>query len=135
MKVSLVSDVDTGIRDVRISCTMGDRRYEGPPISDLSRWIVTSDFSNPHWPYKRSEEQSADDVSLWKELRQNGLKSGLEKTGWLALSIPDTDIKVENISKLRIEMMKPQRRESYRFTFMELSECEERVYDREFKQL
>jgi hypothetical protein len=63
-----------------------------------------------------------------------GLKSGLAKVGWIGVRIPWVAIP-EKVSKVRVDLTKSQRRQPYKFSFLELTECEgEQIFDRGFKQ-
>ena len=133
-KFSMVCDDDTGIREIEIMCTIGDRVYRGKPMADLSEWILRIPFDSPIYPYKSYEEKSLEAVSLWTELQQTGLKSGLTKVGYFGLHIAE-QIPIQHVvSKVRLAVVRSSRREAYKFTFTEWPECEEQIFDRAFKQ-
>jgi hypothetical protein len=136
LKLSLVSDQDTGIREMEITCTSGEHIYRGKPMNDLSEWIIRTHFSDPKYPYKTFEEIALETISLWKELQQTGLKSGLIKVGWVGFHITEQIPVQHAVSKVRVEFTKPQRRnrELYRFTFRQWPECEHPPFDRAFRQ-
>jgi hypothetical protein len=134
LKLSLVPDDDTGIREIGVMCKIGDRVYCGRPMDDLSEWIIRTPFSNPEYPYKSFQEDSLENVSLWKELQRTGLKSGLVKVGWVGLSIPEHIPLQETVRKVRVNLVKPQLREPYKFSFLEFPKCEDVIFDRAFRQ-
>ena len=105
-------------------------------MDDLSQWVIRTPFSSPEFPYKSFEEHSLERFSLWRELQQSGLKSGLVKVGWIGLHIPELiPLKGEGVQKVRMDLIKPQRRESYRFSFSEMIEAKETILDRAFREV
>lgn len=104
-------------------------------MKDLSEWDIRTPFSSPEFPYKSFEEHSLENFSLWKELQQSGLKSGLVKTGWIGVCIPILMPPNETLLKVRLDLIKPQRREAYRFRFSELIQPKETIFDHAFKQV
>jgi hypothetical protein len=136
LKLSLVSDDDTGIREMGITCTIDGRVFHGKPMDDLSQWVIRTPFTSPQYPYKTFEEHSLEKFSLWKELQQSGLKSALVKVGWIGLRIPELiTLKGEGVQKVRLDLTKPQRREPYKFWFSQMIEPKETIFDHAFKQV
>jgi len=135
LKLSLVCDEDTGIREMNVTITIDGRPLHGKPIDDdPSKWIVRTPFASDVYPHKTLKECPFNDCSLWKQLRQNGLKSGLVKEDWVGIRIrgfiPDAAV----VSAVRLDITKPQRHESYRFRFAApWPESEEVVYDLIYK--
>ncbi len=132
LKLSLVCDEDTGIREMGITCKINGRVFQGKPIDDLSKWVVRTPFSSPEYPYKSFEDHPFEDVSLWKQLQQSGLKSELVKDGWVGIRIPEFIPKAV-VSAVRLDITKPQGREGYRFRFSTWPDSDEVIFDLAYK--
>lgn len=117
-----------------ITITTDGRTLHGKPMSDLSEWDLRTPFSSPEFPYKNFEEHPLEKFSLWKDLQQSGLKSGLMKTGWIGVCFPVLMPPNEALLKVRLDLTKPQRREPYRFRFSELIKPKETIFDHSFKK-
>ena len=132
LKLSVVCDEDTGLREMMIWFTFGDRNYSEPPLENLSRWIIQTPFQDDDFPYKSYEEQSLENVSLWREVQHNGLKAGLVKIGWVGVHIPEADYR-NKVVKVRIDIKRTQSRQSYRFHFSSWPETEDKIFDVDFR--
>jgi hypothetical protein len=133
LKLSLCSETDTGLRDMNVTLTIGDRNYNCKPLDDLSQWILRTPFNDSRLPYKSFEEQPLNDASLWRDVQRNGLKSGLVKIGWVGVHVSDISL-IAKPTKCRVEVTKPQLREPYKFRFSEWAESEETIYDVDFRK-
>ena len=133
LKLSLLSDDDTGIKEMGITCTIDGRIFQGKPMDDLSGWLIRTPFSSREYPYKNFEEHSLEKFSLWKKLQQMGLKSGLVRNGWIGFRIPELIPLNGEDPKVRVDITKPQRRQSYRFRFSKWPECETNIFDIRFR--
>ncbi|HEY6769726.1 MAG TPA: hypothetical protein VI386_33710 [Candidatus Sulfotelmatobacter sp.] len=136
VKLSLLSHDDTGLREMTFDVICGDRKYSGKPLTSLSDWIIRTPFDNPAYPYKSFEEKSLETLSLWRDVRENGLKSGIVKIGWIGIYIPDASFKdVVTRATLKTEKLQPRR--TYRFYFRHLEEPhdpDEKIFHASFRK-
>jgi hypothetical protein len=136
LKASLTSDSNTGISDITVSFTIGDKKYSGSPISDLSEWILKTPIKQKQWPHQNTQRDNLQDVSLWREVKENGLQAGLQRVGWIGIQVPDaTPNLLKGVGKVRVEVKSVHQRESYRFCFLTWDTAEETVLDAAFERV
>ena len=121
-KLSLLSHDDCGLRDMTIDFVFGGRKYSKRPLTSLSEWLIRTPFDSPEYPYKNLEENSLEALSLWRDVRESGLKSGLIKVGWIGVHIPNANF-TETVTRATIKIEKLQPRRVYRFHFRDLEEA------------
>ena len=135
LKLSILSDDDTGIKEMGIICEINGQVFSGKPMADLSEWFVQTPFNSPEFIYKTSEEHCLEKLSLWETIQQAGLKSGLVKRGWVGFRIPEMVPLKDTAVIITLCLTKPKQREPYRFKFSEWPESEEVVFHISYKQL
>ena len=134
LKLNISCDEETGIKDVKIKLTIGNDTVEAKPMEDLSRWILRTPFNNKEYPYKSFNDQVMTAVSLWDNLRRDGLRSGLLKDGWLGVKIEKVISLTTLVPQLEIQITKSKQREPFSVAFTTLPKCEDlHIFDRAFK--
>jgi len=135
LKLSMVSDEEVGIRDISIFADVDGTLFTGKPMEDLSGWIIHIPVMTKTYPYKNFDEHNLNALSLWRSVKQHGLKPGIERNGWIGLKVPNASPKqLGNIRKLQIEVTRTQRSQPYRFTFREWASAQETIFDAEVRQ-
>jgi hypothetical protein len=135
LKLKISCDEDTGLKDAVVRLTIGNRFFEAHPIDDLSEWILKTRFATKDYPHENTKEESMTEASLWRDLQQHGLRSGLVKNGWIAVNIGELPI-ITTVSEVQISITKSKQRQPSKFTFSVLPECEDaHIFDRAFKEL
>lgn len=133
LKLSVVCDEDTSLREMMIWFEFGEGNYSEAPLENLSGWLIRIPFHNPDYPYKSFQEQSLENVSLWHEIQHNGLKAGLVKIGWVGVNIPNANFR-DKVVKVRVDVKRTQPRKSYRFHFAQWAESEDKIFDIDFRR-
>jgi hypothetical protein len=136
LNLSIMSDVDTGIKDIEVACAIGGQSYRLKPLNDLSEWVLRTEFNHRDYPYKSFEDRSVEDVSLWKDLRSAGLKSGLRKYGWIGVALVGMNPIKDMATRIGVIVTKPGQQQTNRFWFYgEPSKGQyPLVFDREFQR-
>ena len=133
LKASIVSDIKTALTAMKVTVTIDENKYAGEPMSDLSGWILRTPTAMKRYPYKNVEDDNLQNVSLWRNILANGLEAGIPKEGWLGIPVPETTLlKLETVSRIKVEITTIQQREFYRFHFSEFAKASETVFDADF---
>jgi hypothetical protein len=134
LQLEIFSLEDVGIQSFKIGVSAGENNHEGDAVSNLSDWTLVKEREVPI-PYNKWQFTDLEENSLWGEIRTQGLKSGIHRTGWVALRIGQSyrDI-VKELTRVKISLQRVGSRNLYRFTFREWEECKNEILSREMKQ-
>ena len=72
LEVRCFSPIDMAFRGIRIRLSVAGDAHEGEAIADLSDWFLQKELSFGQYDFI-----DMNTLSLWKDLRENGLKAGL----------------------------------------------------------
>jgi hypothetical protein len=133
LKLDIVSEHDTAILAAKFAVQIRGAKHVAERLTDLSGWCLRTEVDNPAYPYLSTQRQNLETMSLWKEIQASGLPSGIHKTGWVGLHIPDMPaVPLDSLEKVAIEMVKTHRREPYRFIFRAWPEVKGSIIDADF---
>lgn len=135
LQLKIFSSSDAGFRGLKIRLSSEGNSYEGEAIADLSDWFLVKEQDAPI-PYNRWQFTNMSELSLWKEIQEQGLKAGLRRTGWVAIRIPGLhhDLAKE-LTRIKIYIDRVGTSNRYRFIpDQKVPECEHKILSREMKQ-
>jgi hypothetical protein len=100
-------------------------------MTDLSDWVLVKE-REVSIPYNKWGFTEMADASLWKEMQEQGLKSGLHRTGWVALRIQGLhhDLAKE-LKRVKLSIDRVGSTNLYRFSYLEMPECKHDILSHE----
>lgn len=124
LRLALFSEVDMGLRKLKIRLKVNKRRYDLEPLTDLGQWKHEKPAASLQ-PYQKIVQTNLGLADLWTTLRSHGISANREKTGYVAVYIPMMPIipkLIENIRSLCVEFTTTKG--LYPFTFTTFSQDE-----------
>jgi hypothetical protein len=96
---------------------------------DLSEWVMITKVNNADYPYLSHKKTGMNDVSLWRDIQQNGLAAGIHKQDWIGMRIDEEIYNTNKLEKIKLAVNVVGQPNPYKFTFVELNKSEVTIRD------